>query len=296
MKRAGFLCIVVVAALALSGCGPEPTPPPPPSSFTQPVTTSTFTAVTTPQANCVLDGFRVPLTMYPETADEARLIRSLDACTGATTAAFPNGRGIYLSNHDATAVWVLDKPTGLTNPAFESNLSLRNRTFRNMLRGLNFAGVTLEPQRYVYYPNLDPLSVHLYLDASAQAAWQVLNLTVESVQDKTRSTLEDAAVKVLGGSAPSSRQAAVTCAVAGFNSGTSITAARKGTKVDALQAAIQVGSSASVCGRALDAARAERLVGMAKEEVVLFQERSSTWRLGEFLFGLAETVMKLRRM
>jgi hypothetical protein len=148
----------------------------------------------------------------------------------------------------------------------------------------------------VYYGNLGPLSVHLYLDASAQAAWQVLNLTVESVQDKTRSTLEDAAVKVLGGSAPSTRQAAVTCAVAGFNSGNSIVAAKKGTKVDALQAAIRVGSSVSACGKALDAARAERLAGMAKEDVMLFQERSSTWKLGEFVFGLAETVMKLRRI
>jgi hypothetical protein len=116
------------------------------------------------------------------------------------------------------------------------------------------------------------------------------------VQNKAGSTLEDAAVKLLGGSKPSSRQAAVTCTVAAFNSGSSIVAARKGTKVDALLAVIQGGGSASACGRSLDAARAEGLVGLAKEEVVAFKERSAAWGFGEFPFGLAETFMKLRRI
>jgi hypothetical protein len=100
---------------------------------------------------------------------------------------------------------------------------------------------------------------------------------------------------VLGGIAPSSsHKAAVTCAIEGFKAGQSIVAAPKAGKVGALQAAIQVGSSGSVCGRALDdVPKAEKLVGLAKEDVALFEGRSSGWKLGESVFDLAATILKL---
>jgi hypothetical protein len=55
-----------------------------------------------------------------------------------------------------------------------------------------------------------------------------------------------------------------------------------------------VGNSGSICGRALDAVpKAEKLVGLAREDVALFQGRSSGWKLGESVFDLAATILKL---
>jgi hypothetical protein len=303
MKPARILCIAVVAALALGGCGDTSTPaaqPPAQGGYTianPPPTNPTLalTPVTTPEANCPPSTFPDPLTMQPETADEARLLGNLDFCT-LKTAANPQGMGSYLHNRDQTAVWVLDQPANITNPANPTNLPLVNMAFRTLVHDRGLTGATLEPGRALSYPSIDPSSVHAYLNVSAQAAWQVLNLTVESVQKKAASSVEAAAVKVLGGST-SSRQAAVTCAFEGFHAGQSIRAAVKGSRLDALQKAIDVASAGSKCSMALDAAKGSKegaVLGLAREDIAALERTSKAWSLSEELFGLAQKLMRLK--
>lgn len=246
--------VSLVIAIALSGCDDSSQGSATPSSTT---TSPTLAPVAVPAASCPAS-HRYPLTLQPETPDEARIAGHFIACTNGQA-----GTSTYYENRDATAVWTLDQP------AISISLDLKVQVFRDALPD-TLKRRTLEPGQNATI-NLAPNKIRLSLDPQVQSAWQTLTALADTVYDAAGTRL-----KRMLAAGSKSRRAAIDCVSEGFNIGQTIAETSDSSAPETLiESGLDVLDSAKTCGKSLKAARIE---GVVTPEELSRSLKSSTWR------------------
>jgi hypothetical protein len=268
----------------LTGCAARPTP----------TLTQTLAPVTTKAAFCP-GAYPHPLSIQPTSADQVPLLSTLVVCTGQPTGDRPHGRGIFLRNGHDNAVWVVNQPGAPTDPRVMAPRTQQVNTFLSFVQNQRpVTGLVLPARASFEDPAVEPFDVHLTLNASAQAAWQVLNLAVTSVAEGlttgAANRVQMAAHRVLGSSAPG-RPAVLTCMAEGFDAGPAIVRADAGSRVATLEATLDLTNDNSACGAAINQAQATLPVaGLAGIDQLATARTTEAWPAAEALFALAGQV------
>jgi hypothetical protein len=234
-----------------------------------------------------------PLSVQPESVDEATVQATLVVCTGPVTDDSPYGTGIFVRNASDAAVWVIDEPESVLGRPVMAPRTLQVKAMLSFLQThREVRGVTLPPRASFEESTVDPRTIRLSLDSSAQAAWQVLNLAVasvaEQVQTNAANRVEMAAHRLLNSTAPS-RGAVFTCMAQAFDAGRAVANARNGMHVQRLETALDLGSSGSICGAAISSAQqTSSLAGFTADDLLAAAGTSPFWQEAEVLFEVAD--------
>jgi hypothetical protein len=280
-----LIAVATVVGFALGACsaGTAPSPPPPPQPTLRPVATD--------RALCPA-AYPNPLSVQPESADEAMVQSTLVICTGRPTDDRPYGKGIFLRNASDAAVWVIEQPDSLLGLGVMAPRTLQVKTLQNFLQTQRpIRGVTLPPRASFEESTVDPRTVRLSLNGSAQAAWQVLNLAVASVAKQVHPNAanrnEMAAHRLLASTAPS-KEALFICMGQAFDAGNDVAGVANGKHVERLEAALDLGSATSDCGAAINRAQqTSPLAGFTGEDLLAAAGTSRSWLEAEVLFEVA---------
>lgn len=258
MRTVRRAAATLVAVLAVAGCdgGPDPEP------VRQTTKVSpTLTTVAVPASKCP-PSYPVPLVLYPETPEEARIVDKLIGCTNNSV-----GTSTYFENGADAAVWTLDRP------ATSMSLTPIAQVFRDALpAGLKRR--TLEPGQWVII-SAAPTLIHLSLNMQVQAAWQALSAFVDTVRDKARAAVEDRLKRLLSDNSKS-RKATVACVSEGFNAGERIASAGESrSPEDLIETGLDIFDSVRGCGKAIKEAGID---GLLVADDLGRELKSSTWR------------------
>ena len=258
--------VALVIAIALSGCDTDkPDRSSPPSTSVAPTLTPVQVAATSCPAT-----HPVPLTLQPETPDEARIAHNLIGCTNNQV-----GTSTYYENRDDSAVWILDQP------AVSISLDLKIQVFRDALPE-SLKRRTLEPGQHATV-NLAPAKLRLSLDPQVQSAWQTLTAMTDTLYDAAGTRL-----KRLYTAGSKSRKAAVDCVSEGFKIGQTIAKSDSSQPPeDLIESGLDVLDSLKTCGKSLKAARFE---GVVTPEDLSRSLKTPTWRTS------TNTILKITKL